>query len=144
MLKIIVDQNLDSRYTIRMQKDEITSPKERRKGEIRAPVEIKVDLSALGAYYLSKILNISTTGAFICHEDIKPIGTLVHISFKLPNDSKVIETEATVAWSYRQGTKTKSSGTGMGVKFTKIDVDDQKKIEKYIHDLLLLQPKKKR
>jgi|JI10StandDraft_1071094.scaffolds.fasta_scaffold185150_3 Tfp pilus assembly protein PilZ len=127
-----------------MQKDEITEPKEHVKREHRAPVEIKVDLSTLGVYYLTKILNLSTSGAFICHEDIKPIGTIVNISFKLPTDSKIIQTEAKVAWSYRQGTKSKPSGTGMGLKFTKIDPVDQKKIETYIQELLLIQPKKKR
>jgi len=127
-----------------MLKDEITEPKERRKKEPRAPVEIKVDLSTLGAYYLTKIMNLSTSGAFICHDDIKPIGTIVNISFKLPTDDKIIETEAEVAWSYRQGNKARNSGSGMGVKFTKIDPDDRKKIETYIQDLLLIKPKKKR
>lgn len=127
-----------------MAKDEITEPKERRKEELRAPVEIKVDLSTLGTYYLTKILNISTNGAFICHEDIKPIGTVVHISFQLPTDTALIETEAQVAWSYRQAGKAKPSGTGMGVKFTKIKPEDQKKIENYIQDLLLIKPKKRR
>jgi Tfp pilus assembly protein PilZ len=125
-----------------MSKNEITDNKERRKDETRASVEIKVDLSAVGAYYLTKILNLSTTGAFICHEQIQPIGTKIHISFKLPNYRESIETEALVAWSYREGGKGK--GSGMGVKFTEIKSEDQKKIETYIKDLLLLQPKKKR
>ena len=135
---------IKSSYTTRMHKDEASDAKERRKNESRAPVEIKVDLSTMGAYYLTKILNISTSGAFICHDDIQPIGTIVQISFKLPSDNKIIETEAEVAWSYRQGTKAKNSGSGMGVKFTKINADDQKKIESYIQDLLLIQPKKKK
>lgn len=127
-----------------MPKDEITEPKERRQDDSRAPVEIKVDLSTLGAYYLTKIINLSIGGAFICHEDLKPIGTTVNISFKLPNHEKQIETEAVVAWSYKQGTKTKPSGTGMGVKFTKIKPEDQKKIQEYVQQLLLLKPKKKK
>ena len=125
-----------------MQKDEIEGSKERRKDENRAAVEIMVDLSAVGAYYLTKILNLSTTGAFICHDQIQPIGTAIHISFKLPNHDPSIETEAVVAWSYREGGKGK--GSGMGVKFTQIKPEDQKKIETYIKELLLLKPKKKR
>jgi uncharacterized protein (TIGR02266 family) len=126
-----------------MRKDEITDPKERR-DEHRAPVEIKVDLSTLGAYYLTKIVNLSTGGAFICHEDIKPIGTPVHIVFKLPNHEKPVEADAEVAWSYRQAGKSKPSGTGMGVRFTKLKTEDLNKIETYIRDLLLIKPKKKR
>jgi uncharacterized protein (TIGR02266 family) len=127
-----------------MAKDEARGADKRSPDQPRAPVEIKVDLSSLGAYYLTKILNISAQGAFICHDDIEPIGTIVHISFKLPTDDHPIETEAQVAWSYRSAGNSKPSGTGMGVKFTKIKPEDQKKIESYIQDLLLLPPKKKR
>ena len=116
-------------------KDEITDQNERRRDGVRAPIEISVDLSTLGIYYLSRIVNISTGGAFICHPDIKPIGTLLKISFKLPLDSHPIETDAQVTWSYKQAGKAKPSSTGMGIKFLKISPDDQKRIENYVEQL---------
>lgn len=124
-------------------KDEDSKASERRKDSPRASVEIEVDLSTLGVYYLTKIVNISSGGAFICHPDIKPIGTLLKISFKLPFDSYLIETEAQVTWSYKQAGKAKPSSTGMGVKFLEIKSDDQKKIQAYI-DGLLENPKPKK
>ncbi|MEZ4846258.1 MAG: hypothetical protein R2877_04725 [Bdellovibrionota bacterium] len=122
-----------------MQKDEIEGSKERRKDENRAAVEIMVDLSAVGATTSPKSSIYPPRGAFICHDQIQPIGT-IHISFKLPNHDPAIETEAVVAWSYREG----GSGKGSGIcKFTQLKPEDQK-IETYIKELLLLKPKKKR
>lgn len=108
---------------------------ERRKSDDRADVEINVDLSTLGIYYLSKIVNLSTGGAFICHPDIEPIGTVLKISFTLPNDPKPIQTKAQVTWSYKQAGRVKPSGTGMGIKFIEINSDDQTKIKDYIEQL---------
>lgn len=127
-----------------MLKDEITDPRERRKEGIRTPVEITVDLSALGTYFLTRMINISIGGAFVCHENIQPIGTVIKISFQLPTDSNPIVVDAQVCWSYKQAGKAKPSSTGMGVKFIQVKDEDQKKIEDYIGQLIETKPKKKR
>lgn len=108
---------------------------ERREGINRADVEISVDLSTLGIYYLSRIINLSSGGAFICHPEIEPIGTILKISFTLPNDPTPIETKAQVTWSYKQAGKVKPSSTGMGIKFIEIQDDDRKKIQDFVEEL---------
>lgn len=126
-----------------MHKDEMTTdPRERRTEGDRAPVEISVDLSAVGRYFLTRMINISIGGAFVCHENIQPIGTVIKISFKLPNDSNPIVVDAQVCWSYKQAGRSKPSSTGMGVKFMGIQPDDQKKIEDYVNQLLANKSKK--
>lgn len=119
-----------------------TDPRERRKEGDRAPVEISVDLSAVGKYFLTRMINISIGGAFVCHENIQPIGTVIKISFQLPNDTKPIIVDAQVCWSYKQAGKSKPSSTGMGVKFLEVTPDHQKKIEDYVNQLLIKKSKK--
>lgn len=126
-----------------MNMNDTTDPRERRSTGVRAPTEIQVDLSSLGTYQLTKMINISAGGAFICHEDIKPIGTIIKISFKLPSDPKAIETQAKVAWSYKQAGKSRNSSTGMGVEFIEIKTEDQNRIQEYIQQILQTPRKKK-
>lgn len=126
-----------------MNMNDTTDPRERRSTGIRAQLEIKVDLALLGTYQLTRMINISLGGAFICHEDLQPIGTVLKISFKLPSDSQIIETQAKVAWSYKQAGKSKNSSTGMGVEFIEIKQEDQKRIKDFIEKTIATKSAKK-
>ncbi|MCB1198942.1 MAG: PilZ domain-containing protein [Bdellovibrionota bacterium] len=108
----------------------------RRDGQDRADVQINVNLASLGPYYLSKLTNISVGGAFIQHPNPEPVGTVVNISFKLPNDDNLIKTRAKVVWKYIQGGKALPNGTGMGIEFVEISKDARKRILDYIQNIL--------
>ncbi|MCB0272125.1 MAG: PilZ domain-containing protein [Bdellovibrionales bacterium] len=108
----------------------------RKSGQTRAIVQIRVNLASLGPYYLSKLTNISTGGAFIQHPNPEPVGTLLDVSFQLPNEDIVIETKAKVVWKYIQGGNALPNGTGMGIEFVEIAKDDQSRIATYIQNIL--------
>lgn len=108
----------------------------RREGHQRAGIQIKVNLASLGPYYLSKLTNISAGGAFIQHPNPEPVGTLIDLTFQLPNDENIIETKAKVVWKYMQGGKALPNGTGMGIEFIEISQEDKDRIHGYIQNIL--------
>lgn len=108
----------------------------RREGQERAHVHINVNLATLGPYYLSKLTNISSGGAFIQHPKPHAVGTIIELSFQLPNDPNKIQTKAKVVWKYIQGGKSLPNGTGMGIQFMEIAIDDEKRIRQYISSIL--------
>ncbi len=105
---------------------------ERRTGGNRARVEIDVDLSSYGNYYLSKLANLSPGGAFIRTFSVYPIGTELTLRFRLPNDTQAIEAEGEVAWNYTQPGDTDANATGVGVMFTKLKPEDRERIESFV------------
>lgn len=113
-----------------------SSTNRRQEGQYRAPVQINVNLASLGPYYLSKLTNISKGGAFIQHPNPHPIGTVMDISFQLPNDFNNIKTKAKVVWKYMQGGANLPNGTGMGIQFIEIEKSDQIRIQEYIKNIL--------
>ena len=112
----------------------------RKPGFKRASVEIDVDLSPMGPYYLSKLTNLSIGGAFIQHHQPASVGTVLTIKFALPNQDMPILASATVAWTYVQPGERMPNGTGMGIQFTHIDADDEMKIKQYVESLTTLDP----
>ena len=106
---------------------------DKRSGSQRARIDLDVDLSTYGKYFLLKLLNVSIGGAFVCSEKLHPIGTELKIRFKLPQDSAPIEAEGKVVWTYTQPDSTASpNASGMGVQFTKIAQEDQNRIAGFI------------
>ncbi len=82
---------------------------ERREQE-RRDVELNVNLGAYGKYYLSKLKNISTGGAFLLTRNLETVGTDVKVRFKLPEEEASIEASGKVVWTYLQeGTREPNS-----------------------------------
>ena len=104
----------------------------RQKTEDRVKVHIEVDLESYNQYALSRLENISIGGAFISTQDLKSVGTELHNSFKLPDDSRDIKAEATDVWAYRQRGRTEANASGMGLKFTSITDEDRQRIRAFI------------
>ncbi len=75
--------------------------------------------------------NISGGGMFLITQEPYPPGTVIHISFVLPDDSKAVEATGTVVWSRKEKENSKRQ-PGMGIKFLEIDEEDQQKIRKFV------------
>ena len=105
---------------------------EKRSGGTRAQVEIDVDLSTYGRYYLSKLENVSSGGAFVRTRSVHPVGTDVKLRFRLPDDTRVIEASAEVVWVYDQAGDVEPNSTGMGIRFTNITDEDQGRIANFV------------
>lgn len=108
----------------------------RANGHERAEIEINVNLASMGPYYLSKLTNLSTGGAFIQHPNPEAVGTKLSITFQLPNCDHVIVAKAEVAWKYVQNGPTSNNATGMGIAFIDIRMEDIQQIANYIKNIL--------
>ena len=105
---------------------------EERRGQKRAQVELDIDLSTYEKYYLSKLVNLSVGGAFIRTRELQPVGTELKLRFQLPDQSKAIETKASVMWVYTQAGKREPNSSGIGVQFLEISDEDRSRIADFI------------
>jgi len=112
----------------------VSPPKDKRAVGPRAQVELDVDLSTYGKYFLSKLENVSAGGAFVRTREVYPVGTDVKLRFTLPNDNATIEAAGEVIWSYNQAGRTEPNSSGMGIKFTKIQDEDRVRITRFVEE----------
>ncbi|HLG20658.1 MAG TPA: TIGR02266 family protein [Bdellovibrionota bacterium] len=105
---------------------------DKRQAGPRAKVELDIDLSTYGKYYLTKLENVSIGGAFVRTKQLHPIGTAVKMRFRLPGDGAPIEADGQVVWTYRQTGQNEPNSSGMGIKFTGIEETDRERIAKFV------------
>ncbi len=90
----------------------------------RVPVSIPVDFRVGERSFSGFILNISDNGVFLHTKEDLLIGSLVHLSFSLPESEKVMNISGLVRWS-TEGKEGSSLFSGSGIMFTEIETDDQ-------------------
>ncbi len=104
-----------------------------RRGSKRLDVELDIDLSTYGPYFLSKLKNISSGGAFIQTKELQSIGTEIKLRFRLPGEENLIEAKGKVAWVYTQPGKTRPNASGIGVQFTDISEGARLRIQDFVY-----------
>ena len=82
--------------------------------------EIELSRESDHNFYTGFTENISSGGLFVATRDLKPIGTVMEISFSLPNFGTKITTRAEVRWQ-RLEQPHADSMPGIGVRFLDID-----------------------
>ena len=93
-----------------------------RRGENRAPIELKVEYKRLNTFFYDYTKNISKGGTFIKTERPLDIGTLFVFKLRLPGAPEPIELRGEVRWVVRAGEPVPPSvgegqDTGMGIRF---------------------------
>jgi uncharacterized protein (TIGR02266 family) len=100
----------------------------------RVPCQISMSIRNGEQVYTSKTLDISHGGIFVATERQLPIGTVIDMTFQIPNTAKVVTAVGKVAWVGRAPDgATGSSTAGCGVKFSKIDPADLQVIVDYVN-----------
>ena len=94
---------------------------------ITIEIEFKEELDFIKAY----LLNISGGGIFIKIDEALLLDTVVHLRFKLPRDSQLIEAEGKIVWCNPKGGRGYFP-KGIGIKFTKLDTNDADKIKAFV------------
>jgi len=105
---------------------------DKRQTGVRAKVELDIDLSTYGRYYLSKLENVSIGGAFVRSRKLQPVGTSIKMRFRLPGEDKAIEADGKVVWAYKQAGSAEPNSTGMGIQFTEIEANDRERIAQFV------------
>ena len=104
---------------------------EARRAHPRHDVELDVSLESESNFYLGLTENLSEGGLFIATHVIKPMGTKVEVSFKLPHVAEPIKAVGVVRW-IRQYSETSDTSPGMGVRFEEISPREVEQIREFL------------
>jgi uncharacterized protein (TIGR02266 family) len=97
----------------------------------RHNVELEVTLESETNFYMGLTENLSEGGIFIATHMVKPLGTQVEVSFKLPDIEGVIKVAGTVRW-VREYSETSDTSPGMGVRFEHLDSTTTEQIRNFL------------
>jgi uncharacterized protein (TIGR02266 family) len=102
-----------------------------RRAYSRHDVELDISLLSETNFYLGLTENLSEGGLFIATHAVKPIGTKVEFSFKLPQLDEPIQAIGTVRW-VRVYSETSDTSPGMGVRFDQISSQQIEQIRRFL------------
>ena len=81
---------------------------------------------------------MSSTGVFVENNDPLPINADLDLKLQLPNNPEIMSAHARVVWIKFPKSKDSKATTGMGMQFTNIPPEQQKKLNAFIeHNLQL-------
>jgi uncharacterized protein (TIGR02266 family) len=97
----------------------------------RHDVELEVSLESESNFYMGLTENLSEGGLFIATHLVKPMGTQIEVSFKLPHVAESIKAVGTVGWT-REYSETSDTMPGMGVRFEHIAPEHVEQIREFL------------
>jgi Tfp pilus assembly protein PilZ len=81
---------------------------------------------------------MSSTGVFIENNDPLPINAELDLNLQLPDNPEIMSANARVVWIKSPDSKDSNASAGMGMQFTNILPEQQKKLNGFIeHNLQL-------
>jgi uncharacterized protein (TIGR02266 family) len=104
---------------------------EPRRQHPRHNVELEVTMESETNFYIGLTENLSEGGLFIATHVLKPLGTQVEVSLKLPEMSEPIKMTGTVRW-VREYSDTSDTSPGMGVRFEHVDKAQYEQIHGFL------------
>ncbi|HKQ68354.1 MAG TPA: TIGR02266 family protein [Polyangiaceae bacterium] len=104
---------------------------EARRAHARHDVELEVTLESETNFYQGLTENLSEGGLFIATHLVRPLGTSIEVSLKLPNLAEPIRAVGTVRW-IREYSDTSDTSPGMGVRFEQIEPEQQERIREFV------------
>ena len=104
---------------------------EARRVHTRHDIDLEVTLESETNFYLGLTENLSEGGLFIATHLVKPLGTLIEVSFKLPNVAEAIRLVGVVRW-VRVYSETSDVGPGMGLRFENIQPHQVEQIRGFL------------
>jgi uncharacterized protein (TIGR02266 family) len=115
----------------RASQDSGSMPAEARRAHPRHDVELEVSLESESNFYMGLTENLSEGGLFIATHLVKPMGTKIEVSFKLPHVPQAIKAMGIVRWT-REYSETSDTMPGMGVRFDSIDPQHVEQIREFL------------
>ena len=120
-----------------------TTDAEERRQAPRVLVDLEVDYAAEDNYLFAYITDLSATGIFIRTVAPEPAGTHLNLRFSPPADAAPdeggFELEGEVIWvnPFRPGAPD-STHPGMGVRFSRLDDDDRRRLIELVRRIAYL------
>jgi uncharacterized protein (TIGR02266 family) len=94
-------------------------PPDPRRSVQRFSIDTEIGFQSESNFYTGFTEDISAGGLFLASYDCRPVGSLLYISFTLPN-GELVSTEGTVRWIREHNRATPDVMPGMGVQFTSL------------------------
>jgi uncharacterized protein (TIGR02266 family) len=107
------------------------SASDARRAHARHDVELEVSLESESNFYMGLTENLSEGGLFIATHLVRPLGTKVEVSFKLPHLAEPIRAMGIVRWT-REYSDTSDTSPGMGVRFEQIAPEQIDQIRQFL------------
>lgn len=99
-------------------------------GAAAEPVRIEIMFKEYGSFIKVYIPNITNGGLFIRTDTPLPIDAPVRLRMRLPEETKDIEIDGRVVWSFSKGNKKAFLPKGMGIQFLNMPSEYAEKIKK--------------
>ena len=110
-----------------------------RRGELRAPIELRVEYKRLNTFFADYTKNISRGGSFIGTERPLEIGTEFIFALDLPTRNEPLRLRGKVMWTTQPDEASKANPAGMGIEFQYADDHERHELEKIVKDLVVSQ-----
>jgi uncharacterized protein (TIGR02266 family) len=104
---------------------------EPRRQHPRHNMELEVTMESETNFYMGLTENVSEGGLFIATHVIKPLGTHIEVSFKLPEMSEPIKVTGIVRW-VREYSDTSDTSPGMGIRFDHLNTAQFEQIHGFL------------
>lgn len=101
-----------------------TSPSSEKRKSVRVEVPLEAAYSSNCPPISARIQDLSDTGLFIDTSHPLTLGTVIDLSFVIPDSNEPIRAKARVVWS--------APMMGSGVEFTEISEDDRVRVKFFV------------
>lgn len=97
----------------------------------RFQVELEIDFGSDSHFWAGKTMNLSEGGVFIASTELKPIGSEVDLTIRLPSPLAPVWARGEVKWIGEAG-KSANAPLGMGVQFSMISDESLRAIREFL------------
>jgi len=116
-----------------------SSPPSDRRGEARAPIELKVEYRRVNTFFADYTRNISRGGTFIATERPLPEGTEFVFALGVPTMQEPLRLRGRVCWITSTDDASAANPAGMGIEFQFTDDEERRTAERKVERLLVEQ-----
>jgi len=102
-----------------------------RRKQLRFVVSLEINLRSESNFWVGSLDNISEGGVFVATKEIKPIGSSIEITIRLPDPHGIIWTLGEVRW-IRDTSAGVEAPLGMGIRFQTISKESQDAIRSFL------------
>jgi uncharacterized protein (TIGR02266 family) len=104
-----------------------------RRNSQRFQVELELTLQSESTIWIGHAENVSDGGVFVATKELKPIGTEIELTIKLPGNLLPVWTLGVVCW-IRETSGRVDAPLGMGVQFRLIADDALRRIRDFVRE----------
>jgi uncharacterized protein (TIGR02266 family) len=104
-----------------------------RRNQLRFVVSLDISLRSESNFWVASANNISEGGVFVATRELKPIGSRIELTMRLPEPHGVIWTLGEVRW-IRETPAGTDAPLGMGIRFDSLNQEAQDAIHEFLEE----------